>query len=87
MSETEQTLRLKRLQYRSMHRGCKETDLILGEFSRIHLPKLRAEELDAFEALLDEDDVDIWNWLVEKTATPALYQALVPTMRAIKLPI
>lgn len=80
-------LRLKRLQYRSMHRGCKETDLILGEFSKTHLPTLHTEELDAFEALLDEDDVDIWNWLVGKTDTPTIYQALVPTMRAIKLPI
>jgi antitoxin CptB len=57
-------IRLRKLRYRSWHRGCKETDVILGNFADQALHTLHTpEELDAYEALLDEQDIDIWNWL------------------------
>ncbi len=87
MTDTEQRLRLKRLQYRSIHRGCKETDLILGTFASQNLPHLPISDLETFEALLDEDDAHIWDWLVEKAPTPAAYEALIGAMRSLKLPI
>lgn len=60
-------IRLRRIRYRSWHRGCKETDVILGNFADQALHSLnKPEELDAYEALLDEQDVDIWNWLSGK---------------------
>lgn len=54
--------RIKRLYYQSWHRGCKETDLLLGRFADSALPNLSATELDAYEALLDEPDSYIWKW-------------------------
>lgn len=62
---TDQT-RLKRLKYRSWHRGTKETDLILGNFSEEKLNGLSDEQLTIYEQLLDEDDAVIWDWLTEK---------------------
>ncbi len=61
-------IRIRRIRYRSWHRGCKETDVILGNFAdkALHLLKTDAQ-LDLYEALLDEQDVDIWNWLTDKT--------------------
>lgn len=59
----DQETRLKRLKYRSWHRGCKETDIILGRFSEARMERLPADTLDLYEQLLDENDVDIWNWL------------------------
>src|SRR5690606_22226433 len=61
---------LKRLTYRSNHRGCKETDLVLGTYGRSAIADASDTELQLFEALLDEDDADIWNWLTEKTPFP-----------------
>lgn len=77
---------LKRLTYRSLHRGCKETDLVLGTYCTRHAEQLADEELYLFEALLDEDDADIWAWLTEKTPCPKpQYESLLTLLRAQKL--
>lgn len=65
MMENPQT-RLKKLYYRSWHRGCKETDVILGHFADTHLSELSSAQLDVYERLLDEQDADIWSWLIGK---------------------
>lgn len=59
-------IRLRKLHYRSWHRGCKETDVILGRFADTHLEALSAAQLEVYERFLDEQDSDIWNWLVDK---------------------
>ena len=62
-------IRLRRIRYRSWHRGCKETDIILGQFADKALSNLATEtELELYEALLSEQDMDIWNWLTGKTS-------------------
>lgn len=72
-------IRLKRLEYRSGHRGCKETDLIFGAFSQKHLAALTAAQLAAYERLLDEDDANIWVWLTGKDI-PQDYAQLIAMM-------
>ncbi len=67
MAETKE-IRIKRLYYRSVHRGCKETDALLGFFADTHLPKLDADALDIYERFLDESDHDIWDWVAGKAA-------------------
>lgn len=62
----EKETRIKRLRYRSWHRGWKETDLILGSFADENIDKMSESEIDIYEKLLDENDADIWDWLVEK---------------------
>jgi antitoxin CptB len=75
-------LLLKRLAYRSSHRGCKETDLIFGKFSENKLNGLDPVLLAAYEKLLDEDDADIWNWLVGKEALKTdEYSVLIGMLR------
>lgn len=63
-------IRLKRLKYRAWHRGFREADLILGPFADKYAASLTPDLLDAFEALLDQPDQDLYEWIVEKTATP-----------------
>lgn len=60
----------KRLHYRSWHRGCKETDLVLGRYCDAQLDAMDTAAMAQFEALLDEDDSDIWAWLTEKQPCP-----------------
>jgi antitoxin CptB len=67
---TEHELRLKRLKFRSGHRGWKEMDLILGHFAEAQLNLLTTEQLAAYESLLEQDDDVIWRWLTGKEETP-----------------
>ncbi len=51
--------RLKRLRFRAWHRGTKEADLLIGGFFDAHSVGWNDEEIALFEALLEEQDVDI----------------------------
>ena len=57
-------LRRKRLRYRAWHRGTREMDLILGPYADAKLPAMSAAELDRFEALLEELDTELFDWLM-----------------------
>ncbi len=82
-----QELRLKRLYYQSNHRGCKETDLVLGHFAGAGMATLAPDVLDVYERLLDENDADIWNWLTGKTQPPVSeYICLIETLKGYGLP-
>lgn len=74
--------RLKRLKFRAWHRGFREADLILGPFADTHAAALSAEQLDAFEALLEQPDQDLYEWIVERTPTPPEHDGEI--MRMIK---
>lgn len=78
--------RLKRLIFRSVHRGCKETDLVFGQFAESALPHLRGAELDTYERLLDEDDADIWQWLIGRSSPAPEYAGLIDTLKTYGVP-
>jgi antitoxin CptB len=67
--------RIKRLLYQSWYRGCKETDRLLGVFARAEIATMNAQELDDFEAILHEEDRDIFAWLTGKAPIPERYAA------------
>jgi antitoxin CptB len=66
--------RLKRLRFRAWHRGTKEADLLIGGFFDRHHEDWSAEEIGWFEALLEEQDVDIMAWAIGTAAPPERYQ-------------
>ncbi len=74
--------RIKRLRYRSWHRGWKETDLILGSFADSRLAALSPDNIDIYEKLLDENDADIWDWLIGKL--PPKNPAYTPLLEELK---
>lgn len=63
--------RIRRLIYRSSYTGTKETDKLLGAFSREQLGQLNDAELDAYEELLDYGDPAIWGWVSGTQEIPA----------------
>ncbi len=63
-------IRLKRLTYRAHHRGFKEADLLLGSFADTQLAGFSTDELTQFEALLEEQDQDIYDWYLERAPVP-----------------
>lgn len=64
------SMRLRRLRYRAWHRGTREMDLMLGPFADAKLPTMSPAELDRFEALLDEMDTDLLDWLMGAVPAP-----------------
>jgi len=62
--------RLRRLKFRSWHRGIKEMDLILGHFADTILPDLTMAEIDQYEALIEIEDTSLYNWVTGREKTP-----------------
>jgi antitoxin CptB len=69
-SEDATEIRRKRLYFQSAHRGTKESDLLLGAFADAHLAAFTVAQLDAYEALLNENDGDIYDWVTGRCAPP-----------------
>jgi len=69
MDEATETRR-KRLLYQSAHRGTKESDLLLGAFAAARLGTFSPAQLDAYEALLNENDGDLFDWITGRAAPP-----------------
>lgn len=69
--------RLKRLKMRSMRRGIKEMDLILMAYADNRMADLDDTALDLYEALLEENDHDLYQWVSGQAPTPAQYLDLV----------
>ena len=80
-SEADIETRRKRLLYRSIYRGNKENDILLGQFARAHIAEFGAAELDQYESLLSAGDNDIYDWVSGKTAVPA--EADSPVLRKL----
>ena len=56
--------RLKRIRFRSWHRGIKEMDILVGGFADRYLAELTDAELDAFETVLTVPDQELYGMLV-----------------------
>jgi antitoxin CptB len=69
--------RLKRLHMRSMRRGIKEMDLILTAYADLHLSAMSPEQLDLYEALLNEADQDLYQWVTGQTEAPQHLAGLI----------
>lgn len=76
MSETREH-RIKRLKMRSMRRGIKEMDLILTAYGDAHLAQMSEVELDRYDALLEENDQDLYQWVTGQVAVPDAFGALI----------
>jgi antitoxin CptB len=64
-------IRRRKLRFRAWHRGTREADLLLGRFADAHLDAFGAGQLDRFEALLNESDPDIYDWVTGRQTPPA----------------
>jgi antitoxin CptB len=69
--------RLRRLRMRSWRRGIKEMDLILGGFCDARLDGLGDETLDLYDALLAENDQDLYRWVTGQAPAPERFSALI----------
>jgi antitoxin CptB len=62
--------RLARARFRAWHRGTREADYMIGGFFDRHHAAWGEAEIAWFEALLDEDDVDVMAWALGAATVP-----------------
>jgi antitoxin CptB len=73
--------RLRRLRMRSWRRGTREMDLILGPFADAELRRLDAASLLAFEAILSENDQDLFYWIGRQGSIPSEHGPIIELIR------
>ena len=59
----------KQIIYRSIHRGTKEMDLLLGEFVKKNINSFNLNELKELEYLVDTEDTILEKWYFNKITT------------------
>lgn len=69
--ELDRETRIKRLRFRSWHRGTKEADMMVGGFFDRFSADWNEADLAWFEMLMDEQDVDIMAWATGATVPPS----------------
>jgi antitoxin CptB len=74
--------RLRRLKFRAWHRGTREADYMIGCFFDSHHATWSPAELDLFERLIEEEDVDILGWALGTLAVPPEYAGPLMTAMA-----
>ena len=70
----------KKIIYRSMHRGTREMDLLLGNFVKKHINKLNVTELNDLAKLLFLEDEDIYKWYFKNNSDKLVPKTKVSTM-------
>ena len=74
--------RFARARFRAWHRGTREADLLIGGFFDRHHAAWDETGLTWFEALLDEDDVDVLAWALQAQPAPAKFAG--PQLEALQ---
>jgi len=71
MADHSITKRLARARFRAWHRGTREADYMIGGFFDAYHESWGEDQLAWFEALLDEEDVEIMSWALGTAPAPA----------------
>tara|TARA_B100000676_G_C17267021_1_gene431036 strand:+ start:186 stop:389 length:204 start_codon:yes stop_codon:yes gene_type:complete len=48
----------------------KENDILLGFFADHHIEGLTDQQLNDFENLMSQNDIDVFNWITGKSVVP-----------------
>ena len=70
----------KQIIYRSMHRGTKEMDLLLGNFVKKYINEFDDTELQDLEKLLSIEDQVIYSWYFDKNLSKSIPDTKVSNM-------
>ncbi len=77
-------MQMKRALWRAHHRGTKEADMLVGGFANRFLDTMSDADFAWFEALLEEQDVDIMAWAFGKAEVPeALKSPMMEQMMSL----
>ena len=72
---------LKKIEYRINYRSTREMDLIFRKFWSDFKKDHSEDELNIFKKLIDENDVDIYNWIIGVSTIPEIYRIMINKIR------
>ncbi|TRW14914.1 FAD assembly factor SdhE [Glacieibacterium frigidum] len=75
-------LRRRRIKFRAWHRGTREADLMIGGFANRHLDSCDEGGVAWFEAMLEENEVDVMAWALGTRDAPARFHG--PLLDALR---
>lgn len=79
--------RIKRLMFRAHHMGMNENDILFGRFAEAHLHSFTDEQLERFETLIAQSDMDLFNWVCGRHPTPPEFDHdVMALLKEFKLP-
>ena len=73
----------KRLLFHCTHMGMKENDVIFGGFADAHVADLSDADVADLEALLRNNDLDLYNWVLERAPVPDEWDT--PVLRRVQM--
>ncbi len=73
---------IRELIHKSWHRGCKETDILLGQFARNHISEMPNEFLELYSSFILESDWDIYAWLTGEAQPPQKYLTIIAQVQS-----
>jgi|APTNR8051073442_1049403.scaffolds.fasta_scaffold03398_4 antitoxin CptB len=78
-NETNETrlVRIKQLRFRAWRRGFREHDFLMGTYADQELDALTDSELDEFDALLNQQDWDVYYWIIGQNEVPRQFSGKV----------
>ncbi len=62
-------------------RGIREMDILLQDYLHVHYDTLSTKDQNTFEELLDEADLDILSWIMQKTSPDEKYIGILNCIR------
>ncbi len=62
-------------------RGIREMDILLQDYLQVHYDTLSTKEQNTFAELLEEADLDILSWIMQKTSPDEKYISIVNCIR------
>lgn len=74
-------IEIKKAQMRASRRGTREMDAVLGGFSKTELQDLDGIQFNQFLEILNEDDTQIFNWLVLDERSPEKYNQVIEALK------
>lgn len=67
----------KRLLFHCTHMGTKENDVMFGAFVTAHVDTLSDDEVADLEALLENNDLDLYDWVMKRKPVPPEWDSAV----------
>lgn len=64
-------------------RGIREMDIVFQAYLKKYYEQASASEQQAFIALIDEQDLDVMNWILGRDTTPEQFQTIIQTMQTL----
>lgn len=74
-------LKIKKIIYRAIHRGCKETDFLLGNFFKANINNIEKLDTQKCSDFLEEDDMEIYDWILNKIPINDKYKDIITAIR------